>query len=226
MPEERFDIFFSGKLIDGQDPAEARAQVGRLFKAADDKIERLFSGKPVAVKKDVDLETASRYRLAFRKAGALVDIKPSGKQAPLRRKAAASAQAAPAEAGMRLLPANTGSLEDCAPVLKPAPLPDVSAIDLAAPGAVMEESAEPAPANIDTGDLDLVAGMDWSLEDCQPAPLPLVMPDLDGLDLAALDDASHIPPEPPPAPLPDTSALSLKPAAPPSTTATTSKNES
>jgi len=218
MPEERFDIYFAGQLIDGQDPAEARAKVGQLFKAGEEQLRKLFCGKPVAVKKNVDLETASRYRLAFRKAGALVEIRPCAGAAANppggeTQQPAAQPQPAPAAPGMTLLPANTGSLEDCAPPVKPEPIPDISGIGMAAPGVRMDDTPPPQPARIDTGDIDLVPGQDWSLEDCQPPPLPSVMPDLEGLDLAAPDDQSHIPPEPPPRPLPDISALTLeKPA--------------
>jgi len=202
MPEERFDIIFAGELIEGQEPATARERVRRMFKASDAQLARLFSGKPVAIKKGVDMEAAGKYRLAFRQAGVLVRIHPS---APPAQGVTAKAPPAP----LTLLPANSGTLEDLAPKLEPGPLPDISDLAMSAPGMILDETPAPAPARIDTGELGLVEGKEWTLEDCQPPPLPLVLPDIDDLDFAPLDDRSHIPPEPPPVPLPDIDALQL-----------------
>lgn len=203
MPEQRFDIIFSGELIEGQDPALVRERVRRIFKASDAQLEQLFSGTPVTIKKGASIEAAGKYRLAFRQAGALIQIRPSA--APSVTEGAKAPTSA-----MTLLPANTGSLEEFAPKLEPEPLPDISALDISAAGTVLDETPDPPPARIDTSALGLVEGWDWSLEDCQPPPLPQVMPDIDDLDFAPPDDESHIPPEPPPAPLPDISDMALE----------------
>ncbi len=202
MPAELFDIIFSGKLLRGQDPEQAREGVRRLFKASDAQLQRLFSGKPASIKKAVDMETAARYRAAFKNLGALVDIRPSA--------APSTVTASSPSSGFTLAPANTGSLEEYAPNLEPEILPDISGLALAAAGTDMLEPSDPPPARISTDGLDLVPGQDWSLEDCQPAALPLVMPDIDDLSLAARDDESHIPPEPLPLPLPDISSMELE----------------
>ena len=201
MPEERFDIVFAGELIEGADPAEARKWVRQIFKASDTQLERLFSGKPVTVKKSVGMEAAGKYRLAFRKAGALVRIRP-GSALPDKE---------PSEQpdDWQLLPPNSGSLDQFAPKLKPAPLPDISGMATSAPGTTLDETPEPPPARIGISALDLTEG-EWSLEDCQPPPLSQVEPNIDGLDFAPPDDTSHIPPEPPPEPLPDISTMTLE----------------
>jgi len=228
-----------------------RRRVGRMLKASDAQLDRLFCGKPAVIKKRADIDTAGKYRLAFRQAGALIMIRPSadsaqGKQAAdsaQGKQAAASAPpnkqhaaAQPPPPAMTLAPPNTGSLEGFAPKFEPAPLPDISAMDIDSPGVVLDETPAPPPARIDTGDLDVVEGQEWSPEDCSPPPAaPLQvdiddldfaapddtshippeppsqpLPNIDDLDLAAQDDTSHIPPEPPPAPLPDTSNMSLE----------------
>jgi hypothetical protein len=210
MPEERFDILFSGQLIQGRDPDSVRQQVGRLFKASPEQLERLFCGRPVVIKKGVDLEAASRYRLAFRQAGALVDIRPAGAPgtAPQTPAPQTPAPRTPAP-GMTLTPANTGSLEDCAPVVVPVPLPDISAIGLGGGDRPLDETPPPPPAQVDISRLDLVPGQDWTLEDCQPLPLAELTPDISALDLAAPGDTTHNPPEPPARPLPDISGIGL-----------------
>lgn len=206
MPAKCFDILFSAKLIEGQDPAAVRERLRRLFKASDAHMDLLFSGKPVVVKKGVDIETAGKYRLAFRQAGALLEIRTSDEVVQQSEPAAN----VPKTPGLTLAPANTGSLEEFAPKLGPATLPDISGLDLSTTGADLDETPAPAPANIATGDLSMVESRDWTLEDCQPPPLPEVIPDIDDLELAAPDDESHIPPEPPPLPLPDISGMRLE----------------
>jgi hypothetical protein len=207
MPEDRFDVYFCGSLIAGQDPVAARANVRRLFKATDAQLERLFSGAPVAVKKDIDLDAASRYRLAFRQAGALVEIRPHKAGQP------ASAPDHPARQpdAMTLLPANTGSLEEFAPRTRPAPLPDISHMDMAAAGVQLDDTPPPASVRIATDDLSLVTGQDWSLEDCQLPPLPQVLPDIEDLQLAPPGEPIPAPAEAEAPALPDISGMRLVP---------------
>jgi hypothetical protein len=69
-----YDVVFSGELLAGSDPAEARRRLAALFKSDAAAIERLFSGQPVAIKKGVNEGTAARYREAFRQAGAACQI--------------------------------------------------------------------------------------------------------------------------------------------------------
>jgi len=204
MPEERFDIVFRGRLLDGQDPAAVREQVGRMFKVSGAQLERLFSGRPMVIKRAVDTETAGRYRLAFRQAGALVEVRISD----LSEDGDPAPRWTPAST-WTLLPSNSGTLEGYAPRPAPSPLPDIRHLALATPGTGPAEQAPPPAATpIGTGTLDLVAGQDWTLEDCQPPPLPEVLPDMDDLALSA--PGAELDSTPPPAAAPiDTGTLDL-----------------
>lgn len=193
MPKEHFDIVFCGKLLEGQDPASVQERVGHIFKASQRQLERLFSGRPIAIKKAVDMETASRYRLVFRQAGALVEIHPSN--TPETRKPEMSSTP---PVGWALLPPNTGTLEDYAAHPTPSPPPDIRHLTLATSGAELDASPPPATAHVDTSGLGLVEGQDWTLEDCQRPPLPQVLPDIEDLTLANLDTPLDQPPPPSP----------------------------
>ena len=59
------------------------------------------------------------------------------------------------------------------------------------------------------GRSSLVPGADWTLEDCQPAPLPQVMPDLAGLELAPAGSGGALEPERVVRPPPEVPGLSL-----------------
>lgn len=65
-----FEVVFSGEVLDGFDPAETRAKIGKLFNADEAKVTRLFSGNSIVIKKDLDEATANKYLGAFKNAGA------------------------------------------------------------------------------------------------------------------------------------------------------------
>jgi hypothetical protein len=224
MAKERYDIFFSGKLLPGQDEAETRGRVGALFKANAAQLERLFSGEPIRVKRDVDLDTAVKYRVAFRDAGAIVEIKetaagaesPPSAGAPTGETAAASvaaarqapsskppvASASPPQPAMReesqqdpddglsVLPARSGSLIDCARPVEPVPIPDISGLKLISPDASGPPTDESPPPEIDTDSLDLLPAGTGSLEDCAKPVRSVAIPDISALQLASAEESA------------------------------------
>ncbi len=184
MSNQTFDIIFSGQLIDGQDPDAARRMVGQIFKADDNQLDTLFSGNQIVIKSDVDDETATKYRVAFRKAGALIEIKPSRSNKESTEKPANEGASSPNESGnLTLLPPNTGSLIDCAKNVDPQPIPDIDHISLASLGATLDESPDPIPAEIDTSDLSLNPPNSGTLEDCKKEVEPYPIPDISHLDV-------------------------------------------
>jgi hypothetical protein len=78
---------------------------------------------------------------------------------------------------------------------------------MATPGARVDQTPPAPPRKIDTSDLDLIHGENWTLDDCQIPPQPVVV-DLAGLDMLeewnALDET-----EPLAMPHIDTSALDV-----------------
>jgi|GEM_PF-1332993 len=74
MPSERFNLVFSGDLARGADLAQAKKNLGRLFKISDEKVEALFSGKAITLKKNLDFATANKYRTAIKNAGCRADL--------------------------------------------------------------------------------------------------------------------------------------------------------
>ncbi|MES9965517.1 MAG: hypothetical protein ABW116_18475 [Candidatus Sedimenticola sp. 20ELBAFRAG] len=197
-----YDIYFSGQIIEGNDPDEVKQKIARMFKADTDRVERMFSGKPVRIKSGVDQETAVKYRSAFKNAGALIDIKP------VEEEPAAPEPDSGTEA-MSLLPPRTGSLEECQPPVEPAPIPDISNLNLAPTGTIVDEHQPPPPAEIDTSELSLdPEGV--IIDESEPVPEAEI--DTDSLDLGpantgSLEDCHK---EPEPADIPDISAMELE----------------
>jgi hypothetical protein len=185
MLDQRYDIFFSGSILDGQDPATVREKIGKMFRADAAQLERLFSGQPVKVKAGVDQDMAIKYRVAFREAGALIDIVPvdGGAGAQPTGNDKPSAPATHADDDMTLLPPRTGSLIDCAKTVEAAEIPDISQIALDSPGTDLDDSEPPPPADIDTSSLQLNPANSGSLEDCYKPPQPKPIPDISRLKI-------------------------------------------
>lgn len=95
MADEEFDLVFKGQLVKSVDEAQAKANLGRLFKIDGARLDALFTGKAVTLKKNLDFDTASKYRVAIKKAGAVVELVAVEAPAPVA-KASPAPVAAPA----------------------------------------------------------------------------------------------------------------------------------
>jgi hypothetical protein len=71
---ERFQLMFRGETLEGQHKAVVKKRLAQLLNLDDDRLQRLFAGEPVVIKKDVDRATAARYQAEFKKAGARLRV--------------------------------------------------------------------------------------------------------------------------------------------------------
>ncbi len=195
MAGPTFDIYFSGKIMEGQDPAVVRQKVGALFKANEAQLAALFSGKPVRVKAGVDQEAAVKYRVAFRNAGALLEIRPGGG-------APAAAEPAPAAAPA---PAARPAAPSAPPPPKPAPAP------APAPAAPAVRAPAAAPSAAAGSGLTLLPPRSGSLIDCAVDEVPVELPDISDLGVARLGEVLDESPDEPPLEI-DLSGLKALPA--------------
>lgn len=120
MSDARFNVVFAGEIVAGADPAKVRENLAAAFRMDMAKVEALFSGKRVVVKKDADQATAMKFRAVMKQAGAQADLEkvgePAAEPAPAPSPAPApAAQAAPAPAPAAApgapAPVSGGSLE-------------------------------------------------------------------------------------------------------------------
>ncbi|MEO4048821.1 DUF805 domain-containing protein [Pseudomonas sp. CAU 1711] len=72
MSEARYKIVFDGQLMPEMALETVKDNLARLFKSDQSKIDALFSGSPVALKRDLAEAEADKYLAALQKAGALV----------------------------------------------------------------------------------------------------------------------------------------------------------
>jgi len=69
MSEKKYQVIVDGTLVEGVQRDTAKQNIATLFKVDLNKVEPMFSGKPVAIKKGLDAESAKKYMLALKKAG-------------------------------------------------------------------------------------------------------------------------------------------------------------
>ena len=92
-----YHVIFEGQLTGEKPIANVKAQLAAMFKMNATQVEALFTGKPVAIKRNIDAETAKKYTAAFKKAGAvcrIIDASDSGNISQEQEKPAAKTPAA------------------------------------------------------------------------------------------------------------------------------------
>ena len=209
----RYDIYYAGQLLEGEQLQDVRARIAKLFKADDRTLERLFSGKAQLLKRDCDKATALKYKQAMERAGALPLIRTSGGgatdtptsaprtpegQPPEKPMTAAEKIAALAAAAEASDPAHRDSAhrdpvsESSAAVRAEqtagAAPPEAAGVSLAPAGSdVLREDERPVitTADIDTSGLDLDSAGGRLAPEAPPAP---PAPDTSHLEMGAVGD--------------------------------------
>lgn len=196
MAAGEFEVVFRGEITGDQPVEVVKQQLANLFRMAPERIEALFSGKPVVVKRHVDEATARRLEQAFLRAGAACEVRapvasqdtdtgsvPAAPPAAAEERDAPGPQAAPsARSGGSIAAAG-----DPNRILVDLAIPDsfegleidTSDAPLATPGA------KPAPV-IDTSGLDLAGDDAGPLSEREPPPPADI--DTSGLSMEDLDD--------------------------------------
>lgn len=188
MSATEFDIVFRGDIVMGHQLTDVKQRLQQLFKADAAKIDALFTGRPVPLKRNLDEATATKYREVLQKAGARVEICATGSInfAP-PTPVAARAPVVPRRAVWSLAPVGSFLLAPTErPKLSPV-LVDTSRISLrAAEGNLLDatEQRQVPAAAVVAPDLDLAEVGENLLRDDEHLALPLVEIEVEDWDLA------------------------------------------
>ncbi len=218
--EPLYNIHYAGEVLEGQDPAAVRVRLGKLFKAPEATLDKLFSGQPQLLKRDCDKATALKYKKAMEQAGAkpLISAASNPGQAsssppePDPAKPAAQAQSAAERiAALAAAPDVGYRKETPAPVAEPAAVARDDGLSVnPAQGELLrpDERREDVVSDIDVSAFSAQGDYQRLEAEAAPAPPP---PDTTHLDMGAAGELiPNLPSEL--APLsPDTSALVLSP---------------
>lgn len=163
MSQNLYNVVFRGMLTGAKSEDEVKVELAALFKASADKIEALFSGKPVVIKRNIDAATATKFRAAFERAGAFCELvkaeesaeqpDPGAGEASPAQRPEPSAQPEPAPAGAEPAPSEPASA---------AEPPDdggsdVEEVTAAPPPSEPEPSSAPVTASSDGEAADSIA---------------------------------------------------------------------
>ncbi len=173
MDQQRYDIYFTGKIADGVSAELAQENLAKLFNTTADKVSRLFNGKPQLLKRGMDKATTIKYKTAFEGAGLLVAFK----KLPRVTEAKAETEAISlAVTGSDLLLEHERKKSIEANI-------DTSNIKLVSAFMAVDPEEKPIIPAPDTGHISIAeVGADLLTEKPQPAPPPAL--DLDDLSLA------------------------------------------
>jgi hypothetical protein len=75
-----FDVVFCGEVDDQLSKAAVQENLKKAVGASDDYIQKMFSGRTVYMKKDIQQDDANSLRIKLAKLGALVSVEPSSKR--------------------------------------------------------------------------------------------------------------------------------------------------
>jgi len=160
---ERYRLVFRGEVLEGQQKADVKERLGATLKVEGARLDAMFTGKAVVIRKDADTDTAARFQIAFKRAGARLRVLPVAIEAE-----------EPVEAPV---------VEAARPPMEPAAADDPGGFRLAPVGALMiEPRPEPVPPTVDLSHLTLAsAGERLSA----PVAVEAVAPDVSHLSVAA-----------------------------------------
>ncbi len=88
---DQFNLVFSGDILPGHEPDEVKAKLVKMLGVAPDKADRLFSGKPIVIKKDLDADKAQAYRRKLATMG--IGIRVESQSAPTQTTAPSTSPA-------------------------------------------------------------------------------------------------------------------------------------
>ena len=201
MDQPLFDIYFTGQLVEGVDQETAIGNVAKLFKSTPEKMAKLFTGKPQALKKGIDKAGAIKYKAALHQAGLLVAVKTQ-----------TAAKEAPVASAPPSTPKSTATSTE-QPSQTTASAQAEEDWSLAAAGSDVlreDERAKPVSNDIDTSAIKMVSAFMEPEPIASPEPPPAPNTSHISVAMAGEDLLTDKPEPPPPMPL-DLDSISLAP---------------
>ncbi len=197
---ERYRLVFRGEVLEGQHKAVVKQRLGAALKVEGERLDAMFTGKAVTIRKDADTDTAARFQIAFKRAGARLRVMPVAddlEQIPgsVSNPAPAQQAAAKNDGTFKLAPPGALMADPAPPARQPEM--DLSQFTLAAAGTVLGVPRVVDAVAPDVSHFTVAApGVTLSVAE----PLPVMEPDVPLWDVAEVGadiGTSAAPVEPP-----------------------------
>ncbi len=196
MSDERFDLVFKGELARGAELQQAKQNLKALFRITDEQVESLFSGKPITLKKGVDAAAANTYRVAMKKAGALVNVVASAAPSKTQTSKPASSTEAAAPARTPSAGVSAASEGDAVQTAlgaqpdkpheprKPIASPDFGVAELGTDLVSEAEISRPQPVVVDVSHISVAEQSGHLVSEDELMRLPVLEIDVPEIDVA------------------------------------------
>ena len=187
---EQYDVYFRGDIAPGHQMVEVRQRLQALFKLDDERAAKLFSGRPLAIRRDLDKDGAEQYRDSLLKAGALVELRSAASGEVLAANAPVESPVETPSSDSRL---SDPGFDAAAAKLEPEPESaeaPTEAFSLAPAGAdvlLPEERVVVEAVEVDTSALDLAPAGGDLLKDDEKRVLEDLDIDLSHLSVEPID---------------------------------------
>ncbi|BBM02109.1 hypothetical protein [Microbulbifer sp. GL-2] len=93
MSEPTYSLIFRGDLIAGFTAGDVKANLARLFKSSPQAVEKLFSGRPLILRKGLGRAQAEQFQATLAKIGAQATVKDESGAVVAKSKPAPKSQA-------------------------------------------------------------------------------------------------------------------------------------
>lgn len=194
MNEERYDLVFSGELVPGFELPQVKKNLQQLFRLDEAKVNALFSGKAIPLKKGVDADAANKYRVAMKKAGARVDlilVSEASSAAPVKPQSSQQPPSPPQPANSTAKETGLTTVLGAQPLPPKTTRPEIEAPDfgLSAPGAELlrpNERVEAEPVSVDISHLSIAPQEGNLVKEDEFEILPGIAVTVPDLDVAAV----------------------------------------
>lgn len=178
--DERYRLVFRGEVLEGQHGAVVKKKLAQALGIKDEaKLEQMFAGKAVVIRKDADTKTAAKFQAAFKKSGARLRVLPVvlSMEELEAKEAAEQAQAEQARLdreradALAAMPDQVGFGDTSAWALMPA----------GSPVLAEEEREEVEPVEVPTDHISLHKAVAFAVEDTaeEAEPVEINAPDFD-----------------------------------------------
>lgn len=170
MTEPLFDIIFRGDIVFGHQIVDVKQQLQRLFKVDASKIDALFTGAAIPLKRNVNEARAQKYKQALESAGAKVEIKAAGSLTKAARPAPKT----------RTLERSLGSSSE----LSASPVEERSTSELGLlPLSPFEPPSNPEVSPVEVPNLDIAPVGERLLHEAERAKVEVLDVDVSGISL-------------------------------------------
>ena len=191
MAEGSYQVIFSGQIIEGAELEMVKRNVAHIFTLDPERVEKLFCGRRLILKKQIDRLTAEKYQSTMQRAGAVcvsedtAQARPASSAAGHPRTGETTPVSQQGENEQRQAEATVSLAEAGTVLAEQQAIPEANinttGMDMAEAGILLVEPRLIPEANIDTAGMDMAEA---GIQLVESRAVPEANIDTTGMDMA------------------------------------------